>query len=180
MNIWRLMSSKERVEALTLILERETAGVEETAKLLGRSKGFVSQFFSLLEEEGILRKAGRKYAILKSSKVRAIKILLNIARIAEVIEKHRKNWMVSVGVYGSFAKGENTEDSDLDIWIVVNRYPDEREIAKVEREISEETGKQAHLLILTRERIDRLRREDPVFYCELVNSFVIWGEGIEF
>ncbi len=174
------MSSKERVETLTFILERETVGVEETATLLGRSKGFVSQFFSLLEEEGILKKTGRRYRVLKSPKVRAIKILLNIARITEVLEKHRKDWMVSVGIYGSFAKGENTEDSDLDIWIAVDEYPEEREIARVEREFSEEIGKQTHLLILTKERIDRLRKEDPVFYCELINSFVIWGEGLEF
>ena len=87
--------------------------------------------------------------------------------------------MLSVGVYGSFARGENTEDSDLDIWIVVDSYPNEREVARVEKEISKETGKQTHLLILTREKIERLRKEDPVFYCELVNSFVIWGEGIE-
>lgn len=173
------MSSKERVETLTFILERENVGVEETAKLLGRSKGFVSQFFSLLEEEGILKKVGRKYRVLESPKVKALKILLNIARIADILEKNRKNWMLSVGVYGSFARGENTEDSDLDIWIVVDSYPNEREVARVEKEISKETGKQTHLLILTREKIERLRKEDPVFYCELVNSFVIWGEGIE-
>jgi predicted nucleotidyltransferase len=181
MNIWRVMSSKKRVETLAFIIEREFVGVEETAKLLGRSKGFVSQFFNLLEEEGILKKERRKYKVLLDSpNVRAIKILLNIAKITEALEKHRKGWMTSVGIYGSFAKGENTKDSDLDVWIVVDEYPEEREIARVGREISDEIGKHAHLLILTKKRIERLRKEDPIFYCELLNSFVVWGERLGF
>lgn len=59
MNVWKILSSRERVETLEYILEREVVGVEEVAASLKRSKGFVSQFLRLLEEEGILKKQKR-------------------------------------------------------------------------------------------------------------------------
>lgn len=181
MNLWIILSSRERVDTLSHILEKETVGVEETAKSLGRSKGFVSQFFSLLEEEEILKKSGRRYEVLHSLPiVKAIKTLLNVIKLYSVLIKHRRGWMESIGIYGSFARGENKEDSDVDVWIRVREHPGELEVASVEKSISIELGKQVHLLILTPEKIERLRKEDPVFYCELVNSIVIWGGGIGF
>ncbi len=181
MNIWRILSSKERVETLEFILEKEVIGVEEVATSLKRSKGFVSQFLRLLEKEGILKKQRRKYFVLhEAPEVRAIKIMLNMIKLQKSLVKRRKEWMVSVGIYGSFSKGTNREDSDVDVWIRVEKRPEEREIAAIERELSEELEKPVHILILTPERIERIKKDDPVFYCELVNSFVIWGEGVGF
>lgn len=181
MNIWRIFSSKERAETLEYILEREVVGVEDVTSSLNRSKGFVSQFLRLLEEEGILRREKRKYVILhESPEVRAIKLMLNMIKLRSSLVKHRKEWMKSLGVYGSYSKGTNRENSDVDIWIRVEKYPEEKEVARVERELSDELGKHVHFLILTPERIERLREKDPVFYCELANSFVMWGDGIGF
>jgi len=181
MNIWKILSSRERVETLEFILEREIIGVEEVATSLRRSKGFVSQFLKLLEEEGILRRQRRKYVVLhKAPEVRAIKIMLNIVKLQKLLVKHRKEWMTSLGVYGSYSKGENLEDSDIDIWIRVEKHPGELEVARIEKDLSNELGKPVHILMLTPERITQLRENDPVFYCELANSFVLWGEGVEF
>ncbi len=181
MNLWKILSSKERVETLEFILEKEMVGVEELSTSLKRSKGFVSQFLRLLEEEGTLKKQKRKYFVLhEAPEVRAIKIMLNIIKLQKSLVKHRKEWMVSVGVYGSFSKGTNREDSDIDVWIRVEKRPGEREVAVIERELSEELGKPVHILILTPERIERLKKDDPIFYCELASSFVMWGEGVGF
>jgi|Deesub1362A_J573_1020465.scaffolds.fasta_scaffold00187_10 predicted nucleotidyltransferase len=181
MNIWRILSSKERTEVLQYILEKEVVGVEEIAKTLNRSKGFISQFFKLLEGEGILAKKDRKYAVLLNSpKVRSIKILLNIMSIYTVLIKYRTEWMDSLGIYGGFAKGTNRDDSDIDIWIRVTKHPGEKEVAKVEKNLTVEFGKPVHILILTPEKLERLKKEDQIFYCELSNSFVIWGDGIGF
>lgn len=163
------------------ILEKEVVGVEEVATSLKRSKGFVSQFLRLLEEEGILKKQRRKYVVLHEAlKVRAIKIMLNMIKLQTSLIKHRKEWMKSVGVYGSYSKGTNREDSDIDIWIRVEKHPGEKEIARVEKDLAKEIGKPVHLLILTPEKIARIKESDPVFYCELINSFVMWGEGVGF
>ena len=162
------------------MLEREVVGVKETTRFLKRSKSFVSQYFRLLEDEGVLRREGRKFRVEQSPEVRAMKILLNISRLKPIIERHREEWMVSVGIYGSFARGESREDSDLDIWVRVEEHPDEMEVARVEGEISRDVGRRANILVLTDERLERIRKEDPIFYCELRNSFVIWGEGFEF
>ena len=181
MNLWKLIPSKERVEVLQHILEKDEVGVEETSKALNRSKGFTSQFFKLLENEKILKKKNRKYAVLQSSPLtKSIKILLNTARIYPVLIKHREEWMESTGIYGSLARGENREDSDIDIWITVSKHPGEREVARIEKNLSIELEKRVHILILTPEKIERLRKDDPFFHCELINSLVIWGEGIGF
>ncbi len=62
----------------------------------------------------------------------------------------------------------------------VKEHPGEMEIARVEGKISRDAGRRANILVLTDERLERIRKEDPIFYCELRNSFVIWGEGFEF
>ncbi len=73
MNIWKILSSRERVETLEYILEREVVGVEEVATSLKRSKGFVSQFLRLLEEEGILKEhSERRLRKLPSSSTKGI------------------------------------------------------------------------------------------------------------
>jgi len=61
----------------------------------------------------------------------------------------------------------------------VSKHPGEKEIARIERELSDELGKRVHILVLTPERLERLKKDDFVFYCELKHSVVIWGEGIE-
>ncbi|WP_346297599.1 nucleotidyltransferase domain-containing protein [Geoglobus acetivorans] len=176
MNIWKILSSKERVETLEFILEREVVGVEEVATSLKRSKGFVSQFLRLLEMEGVLKRQKRKYVVLhEAPEVRAIKIMLNITKLQTSLVKHRREWMVSLGVYGSYSKGTNREDSDIDIWIRVEKHPGEKEIARVEKDLAKEIGKPVHLLILTPEKIARIKENDPIFYCELVNSLCYMG-----
>ncbi|MFA4640708.1 winged helix-turn-helix domain-containing protein [Pyrococcus kukulkanii] len=56
--MYKLISTKERVEILRYILERDTIRVEETAKKLGVSKGLVSKLLHMLEKEGIVKKEG--------------------------------------------------------------------------------------------------------------------------
>jgi predicted nucleotidyltransferase len=178
-NIWKLFATKKRFEMLEYILDKEKISVEESAKALNLSKGFTSQFLRVLEKEGLLRREGRKYIIDDSAVTRTLKTFINTALLYEILVKYRKNWMESLGVYGSFALGENKEDSDVDIWVKVSKHPGEREVARVERELSNELGKRAHILLLTQERLNRLKKDDFIFYCELKNSIVIWGEGIE-
>ena len=179
MNIWRVLSTKERFNTLARALEKEIISVEELAGELNLSKGFISQYLRILEEEGVLKRDGRMYAVKDTAVTRALKVLINTLMLSEILIKHRKVWMEGLGFYGSFASGKNREDSDIDVWVRVTKHPGEKEIARFEREISEETGKIVHVLVLTPERLERLKKDDIIFYCELKNSVVVWGEGIE-
>jgi len=179
MNIWKLFATRERFDTLKCALEKEKVSVEELARELNLSKGFVSQFLRILEGEGLLRREGRKYVVKDTAITRTLKVFINTATIHEILMKHKKDWMESLGFYGSFASGKNKEDSDVDVWIKVSKHPGEKEIARIERELSDELGKRVHIIVLTPERLGRLKKDDFVFYCELKRSVVIWGEGIE-
>lgn len=169
----------ERYDTLKYVLEKEKVSVEGLARVLNLSKGFASKFLRILEEEGLLERDGRKYIVKNTAVTRTLKTFINTATLYEILMKNKRDWMESLGVYGSFASGKNKEDSDIDIWVKVSKHPGEKEVAEVERELSDELRKRVHILVLTPERLERLKRDDFIFYCELKHSVVIWGEGIE-
>jgi len=87
---------------------------------------------------------------------------------------------LGVGVYGSWSNGSNNEDSDLDVWIKVRKHPSERKVATVSNDVRKILGKNVQILILTPERIDRLKKEDPIFYYSLIfGSMTLYGEAVE-
>ncbi|ASJ09569.1 nucleotidyltransferase [Thermococcus siculi] len=174
-----LLSTRERVRILEEVLQKNIVGVEEVAKKLGVSKGLVSKTLQLLVKHGIAVKAGRRFRILNMPKTRELKRFLNFMMLSEKLEGLREDWMISLGIYGSFALGENMEESDIDVWVLARR--DELiKSARLKRKIAELTGREVDLIVLTPSRIARLRKEDPVFYYSLVyGSMVIWGERLD-
>lgn len=179
MNIWKLLSTRERFETIKYVLDKSEIGVEEVFTALGLSKGFISQFLKLLDEEGVLKRENRKYVVNDTPIVRSMKIFINTASICPTLFENKKEWMKSVGLYGSFSRGTNNEDSDIDLWIKVAVHPGERMIATLERTLSDRLGRPVHILVLTPERLKRLKKEDTTFYNTLTHSLVLWGEGIE-
>ena len=76
--------------------------------------------------------------------------------------------------------GTNDQKSDLDFWIKEDSLPDQSILARLQRDLSVQTGSEVNLLMLTPEKLDRIRREDPPFYSSLFfNSVTLKGEPIE-
>jgi predicted nucleotidyltransferase len=85
-----------------------------------------------------------------------------------------------LGLYGSWARGTNHQDSDLDVWIRADSLPPESELARLQMILSLQADSEVNLLVLTPEKLERLKREDPPFYNSLVlNSITLKGEPIE-
>ncbi|MBS7643816.1 nucleotidyltransferase domain-containing protein [Candidatus Bathyarchaeota archaeon] len=81
---------------------------------------------------------------------------------------------------GSWAKGTNDEESDVDLWIKVRNHVDEVKIARIMAELTKELGREVNILVLDSERVKGLKEEDPIFYYSLVfGSFTLWGENVE-
>lgn len=178
MNINRLFSTKERVEILNhvIYLNREF-GVIETAKKTRLSKGLVSKYFEILVNEDVLLKRGTKYIINNNGIVKGIRILLNLQKMdPKLFRKHR--FVRAVGLYGSCSKGTNIVDSDVDLWIKVDKANDEdlsRLTASLRKKIEN-----LKILILTNEKIKQLKEKDPLFYHSLYfGSIVLYGEEDE-
>ena len=77
----------------------------------------------------------------------------------EVIEKQEKKNLISKAyLFGSYARGEETEQSDIDIRIEADKGLGLIDIGNMRLDIVEATGKEVDLLVVHPENMD------PVFY----------------
>lgn len=178
MNIHKLLSTKERIKILKYALYKtEHLNVNKVASELKVSKGLVSKFFDILAKEKILKKTKSKLLIRENIKTKAVKILLNLDSFdSKIFNKY--SFVKSAGLYGSFVKGENTKNSDIDLWILIEKAREEK-LAKLTNELKTKYSN-IKPLYLTKDKLKILKKEDTVFYYSLVfGSIAIYGEGIE-
>jgi len=175
MNINKLFSTKERISILQeIIFSPSLLSVNDIARRLHLSKGVVSKYFSILKRKGILRKSKGKFLVEDNSMVKSIKILFNLQRIPGSLFKKYK-FIEAVGLYGSCAKGENTVDSDVDLWIKVKEAKEE-ELAHLTTEVKKKI-KNVKPIYLTEDKLAQIKKKDIPFYHSLFfGSILICGE----
>ena len=166
--------------AIAYILDRPKAEVKVTAiaKELKLSKGHVSEAIKYLKAVGIIK--GNK-ANLENPYVRSLKIAINMNKIIKfgIINKIKRLGVESAGVYGSWTKGTNNEDSDLDLWINTAKDIRAIDVARISGEISTSLSIETHILMLNKDKIDRIKRDNTVFYFSLVfGSMILIGDDI--
>jgi predicted nucleotidyltransferase len=83
-------------------------------------------------------------------------------------------WAKGIGCYGSFVKGTNNTDSDLDLFVFVEKYSYELEIkaAKIERNTEKVIGSETNILILTEDKLMEMQENDQPFYNSLIRTAV--------
>lgn len=179
MNLHSLLSTKERLKILAYIIyQNKPFTINKTASKLKLSKGLISKYFYLLLKEGVLLKSNHKFSVQDNSLTKSLKILLNLNTLdlSNIFRKHK--FVKAAGLYGSFVKGTNTKESDIDLWILIENTEEEK-IARLTNELKRKNNK-IKPLYLTREKIKILKKKDPVFYYALVfGSINIYGEEIE-
>ena len=70
----------------------------------------------------------------------------------------RRNAVISVGVFGSMARGEATKQSDIDLLVEFRERKSLLDLARLERELSTLTGRKVD--ILTRDAISPYLRDN--------------------
>ena len=175
-----IFSTKQRIKILeAVVFKTGNISVNNIAHQLRLSKGLVSKYFDILAKKGVLKKINGKLRVTDSSLLKGIKILLNIKNADSSIFK-RLSFVQAVGLYGSCAKGENTEDSDIDLWIKTNNVSEEK-LASLTSKLNKEVNN-IKLLFLTDKKIEKIKKEDPLFYHSLAfGSIVLYGgkDGIQ-
>lgn len=178
MNFAKLFSSPKRVRILKNIIFLEgPVIVNDVAKKLKLSKSFVSNYLRNLKKQGILEsiKGKRGYRVNQNGYVRAIRILLNLTSISPRFFK-RYDYIEAVGVYGSCAKGDNTQESDFDIWIKLKHEVPEEQLASLSQEIKKKI-QNAKIIFLTPDKMKLLKEKDGLFYYSLYfGSIIIYGD----
>jgi len=173
-----LFKTEERAKILRYVMFRSSFSVAEVSRATGITKGLVSRYLRCLVEHGLLQKEGRRSSPLDGAYSRAVKLLLNLERFD--LSALSFGSAKGLGLYGSWAKGTNHQDSDLDVWIRADSLPPESELARLQRDLGLQAGVEVNLLVLTPEKLESLKREDSPFYNSLVmNSVTLKGEPIE-
>jgi len=165
-----LFRTEERITLLRAALTVPVCTVQQIASKTRLSKGLVSPYLALLEQKGLLEKNARTYRLKYSPLTAAVKRLLNIDLVTAVFKKPA--WASGIGMYGSWAEGANTDESDLDLWVFTGSLPTGIMVAEVERDISRVLSVEVHVLVLTREKISGMKKSDEPFYRSFVKQSI--------
>ncbi len=171
-----ILSSREREKVLQAVIFKEDAFcVTGIANALGISKSFVSKYLELLSVKNVLKRVRSKYIANNSHITRSLKIMLNIISIdTSIFGKYK--FIRAAGLFGSCAKGENTESSDTDIWLYINKAP-EADLASLSARLRKKI-RNVKILLLTADKIEKIKKEDPLFYHALsFGSIMLYGEN---
>ena len=178
MDLVALFGSRERMRILEHVMLREDLRVTTTARDLGLSKGLVSGYMGLLQESGLVKKTSEGgYSPTDSPTARHVKKLLNVVRIET--GRLDTRGIRGIGIYGSWAEGANTVESDADIWLRVKEYPSQEYLAALSAQLRKMLGCEIRLLVLTPSKTKEVTK-DSVFFSNLRrHSIRLWGEDID-
>ena len=171
-----LFRTGERIALLRAALTAPSCTVQQLAAKTRLSKGLVSPYLALLEREGLLVRKDRIFTVKNSSWTEAVKRLLNIDRVSSVFRQPA--WALGIGMYGSWAEGTNTDESDLDLWVLCASRPTGVKVAEIEREVSRALSVEVHLLVSTPEKMETMKETDEPFYRSFTKqSITLEGES---
>ena len=100
--------------------------------------------------------------------IKQLKVLKVIMFLDPLLKKIR-NKSQKIILYGSSSRGENTKDSDIDLFVVTNSL---LEVEKIVRNSSK--GKSIQLITRTPLKYIEMEKTDPIFYAEIERGIVLW------
>lgn len=125
----------------------------------------------LLEKEMVIRKKGDLKRVFYSLNTGSFEIIAYRKTIlAEKLKKSR-SWqnlckLIPCGIYGSFALGTFDENSDIDLWVYIEKY-DRKKIREIADKLGDEFKRQVNLVYLNQIYLKNIRNNDPEFFYRL-------------
>lgn len=173
--------TRANIAVLGLISAHDGLYIREIAEKAKASPAIVHRAIRLFKGMGFLTekriKNRRGVFVLRGNALfKKIKSLLNTYALLAHPAFRRLQAYGKVGIYGSFASGEDAAESDIDLWIYPKTKLDFAEAKGVARRIEKSFGKEVRLLILSDEKIKSMRGSDPEFYYRLKLTSV--GEDV--
>lgn len=170
MKTFSFENSKVKMKILAFFLDNPSKEFyeSEVRKRIGVSSGSANRYLKELAREGILvmsKKGAMNFFMLDAGSTLAKK--LKVARsfsmpVTQEIKKLGKDLGVKIYLYGSVARGEDTEKSDWDLLVIGEAKMDalERGIRPLEQKFRREIK----ALLLTKRDWARMKAKDPAFY----------------
>lgn len=151
-------------------IERE---VQRSVKI---SRSGINYALRELQAEGFIsrNKRGKSFFYTLNHKdpvVRQLKVLQTIIEIKPLYKK-LKAAASRIILFGSSCRGENTPDSDIDLFIVShNKEEIEEEIKKFH------SKRKIQAVIRTNLKFNEMKRTEPEFYEQVTKGIVLWEVG---
>jgi len=164
--------TEKRILILKLLTVYENLYIREIAERTNINPAMVHSTIQLFKKMGFISEKRVKNKVTLTLKrdniiLKKIKSLLNISELQSRIAFKKLQQYGEMGVYGSFASGEDSAESDIDLWIYSNKKVDAVELKNIARDLERYFGKEVKMLILDDSKIKRLKENDPEFYYRL-------------
>ena len=180
-NMIQLYQKITHLKILSLFLKNPHVGyyLRESARLLNMDPMTVRRSLTLLVEDGFLVKVEEKNRILyranlENPALRHLKISYNLSWLREkdVVDFiiNRMKSVTSIVLFGSFAKGENDENSDVDI-LTISIDKD-----KPTAELAELLERDVNLLNFTPAQWSSQAKNNQAFYLDvIIDGILLYG-----
>jgi len=145
---------------------------KEIQKATGISKGGVNSALRELAQKKLIerKRRGRMYFYttqLNNPFVRQLKVLKNIARLWPLTKKLR-SLSQKIILFGSWSRGENLKDSDIDLCVLTNSAEEVQQIIK-----KSSLKNKLQLITRTPTGFAELEKKDPIFFKEVDRGIVL-------
>jgi predicted nucleotidyltransferase len=145
--------------------------LRELARLLKISPMTLKRGLDILLEEDLIKRTEEKnnifYVANQNQVFKHLKISYNLRlikkkRIRELIKE--KIPITTIILYGSYAKGENTKESDIDILVISQKKGDLSAI------ISQKVKKEVSITILTQSEWEKQEKTNKAYYLDIITE----------
>lgn len=195
--IENLFGSKTRIKVLKRLSRHEDwwFNITELAKDMNINKGALSKILNTLEKENLIilnRKGKIKIFRLNRENVFANKVIIPVFKMEEELWKYFKTNIIksfssedvdSIILYGSYAKGSERLESDIDVMVVIKNISFERKCKIIAEKLSQEFLNKG--ILLTIDIIDEkvfkklyLQRE-PSISSIMESGIILSGKSLE-
>ena len=169
--------TNSNLKILRLLKKEEGLYIREIAERLALSPFSIHNSIKLFYTMGFVEEKKVKnrktiYLVRDNPLLKIIFSLINFSDISENINFKKLVKLGNVGVYGSFASGGDTKESDIDLWFYKQEKVSNIEIIEITREIEKDFGMEVNLLVLNDLKIKNMMENDPEFFYRLKLSSI--------
>jgi predicted nucleotidyltransferase len=171
------MGIKEDILKMLVEEPQKEFYIRELSRMLKKSPTTISKYVKELEKDKLLVSYSKLgHLIFKASgneKFRNKKISYNINLIEEsgLIEFLKEEYSPeAIILFGSFAKGENSKNSDIDL-LVVSPYKKEANLNKFRPKL----GQEIQLFIHSKKELDSMKKSNKELLNNLINGIKLYG-----
>ncbi|MFH1365162.1 MAG: nucleotidyltransferase domain-containing protein [archaeon] len=153
--------------------------VRQLSKLLNKSPTTISKYLKKLEKEGILKSEEKlSHLLFKANydeeNFKRLKRDYNLKKIGDskLVDFLIKtfNEPKTIVLFGSYAKGENISNSDIDLFVL---SPIKKEISLMKFE--EKLKCPVHLIIKSSQEFEKMKEKNPELLNSIINGMVLHG-----